>query len=76
MKSLETNTVTFVITIWVDPDTAFEKGNYMAGGNSWRGEIRDVMHDQKRRTTFVSLEEIADYIRPYLEERGVSFQSR
>ena len=71
MKSLESSTVTFVITIWVDPETDIDG----TGSNSWRGEIRDVMHDQKTRMMFATLEEIAEYIRPYLEERGVSFQS-
>ena len=75
LKSLESSTVTFVITIWVDPETAVENDSSRAAGNSWRGEIKDVMRDQKSRTTFAALEEIAEYIRPYLEERGVSFPS-
>ena len=65
------NMVSFVITIWVDPETTAEN----TGGHAWRGEIRDVMLDQKTRKTFASLEEISEYIWPYLEERGVSLQS-
>jgi hypothetical protein len=71
LKSLESSTVTFVVTIWVDLESNGENAN----SHNWRGEIRDVMCDQKTRTTFVTLEEIAEYIRPYLAERGVSFQS-
>jgi hypothetical protein len=71
LRSLESSTVTFVITIWVDPEMA----SGSAGDFAWRGEIRNVMRDQKTRTTFAALEEIAEYIRPYLEERGVAFPS-
>jgi len=68
LTSPESSIVTFVITIWVDPETAVENG-----AKSWRGEIRNVMQDKKTRTTFVKLEEISDYIRPYLKDCGVKF---
>ncbi|MCO5188680.1 MAG: hypothetical protein M9918_10855 [Anaerolineae bacterium] len=67
MKSLESNTVTFVVTIWFD-------SNETADGDSqtnWRGEIRDVMGVRQSRTTFTSLDTIADYIKPFLDCRGV-----
>jgi hypothetical protein len=50
-----------------------EANNGNGDGCSWRGEIREVMHEQQTRNSFETLEEIIEHIRPYLEARGVRF---
>jgi hypothetical protein len=69
LKSLESNTVTFVVTIWVDTET----NNGDGAGCAWRGEIREVMHEQQTRKSFETLQDIVEHVRPYLEARGVRF---
>jgi hypothetical protein len=68
MNSLESSTCTFVITIWVDRDD-------FSNDTIWRGEIRNVVGSRADRVAFESLQEIAAYVRPFLEARGVKFDT-
>ncbi len=69
MSSVESNTLTFVVTIWIDSDDISEP----ISETSWRGEIRNVLQNESKRVAFTSLADIEAHIKPYLEARGVQF---
>ncbi len=68
MSSVESNTLTFVVTIWIDSDDISEP----ISETSWRGE-RNVLQNESKRVAFTSLADIEAHIQPYLEDRGVQF---
>jgi hypothetical protein len=67
MSSLESSTLTFVVTIWIESS----KGSDPIGKTTWRGEIRNVMEGESKRVAFDSLDELSVQIRPYLKAQGV-----
>lgn len=63
----ETKTHSFIIKIW------FEESADEANRATWRGHITQVPSGE--RGYLVNLDEIKIFIRPYLEEMGVSFEN-
>jgi len=63
MDEIEPITQSFIVRVWVEDRT--EEG----GKGTWRGQITHVSSNKHRYLT--NLDEIADFISPYLEEMGV-----
>jgi hypothetical protein len=63
MEQLETNTHRFIIRIWLEA-TAYEAGRAI-----WRGHITHVPGGE--RHYLKDLDDIIDFITPYLEGMGV-----
>jgi hypothetical protein len=69
MDAFESNSHSFIVKVWLE-ETAAE-----AGEARWRGYITHVPSGKKHYLK--SLNEITDYIAPYLQEMGVKIrQSR
>jgi hypothetical protein len=62
MDSLEPDAQSFIIKVWVEE-------NAEGPAISWRGHITHVLDGQRRYVK--SLEEIGDFIMPYIEDMGV-----
>ena len=69
MGSLESNTFTFVLTIWIDDRGLGESSAEIV----WRGEIRNVTEENPKRLVFRSLDDLPLLILRYLEDRGIQF---
>jgi hypothetical protein len=65
---LESDTHSFIVKVWVE-EPAVE-----AGEGLWRGHITHV--SSGRRRYLKSLDEIGDFIAPYLEEMGIKLGVR
>jgi hypothetical protein len=63
MDLYEANTLVFVVKIWL------EESSNEIDQTSWRGHITYIL-DEKRKY-FQDLEEVTDFILPYLERMGV-----
>lgn len=63
MDLYEANTSVFVVKIWL------EESSYEIDHTSWRGHITYLL-DGKRKY-FQDLEEVTDFILPYLELMGI-----
>lgn len=68
MDSLEPGTQSFIVKVWVEEHA--EEG----GRGTWRGHITHV--SSGRRHYLENLDEIGDFIAPYLEEIGVKLGVR
>lgn len=66
MDLLESKTHSFIVKIWLEETDA-------TGRASWRGHIRHVANGEPHYLE--SLEEIADFITPYLKEMGIKFET-
>jgi hypothetical protein len=67
MDSFEATTHPFIVKIWLE-ETAEE-----AGQATWRGHITHVPSGERRYLK--SLDEIAAFVAPYLEEMGVGLDT-
>jgi hypothetical protein len=63
MESLESTSQSFIVKVWV------EDGVETAGRSVWHGHITHVLSGKRHYVK--SLDEIQDFIAPYLEEMGV-----
>jgi hypothetical protein len=63
MDEFESDIQSFIIRVWV------EDHSQAAGKGTWRGQITHVSNSQFRYLK--NLDEIGDFISPYLEEMGV-----
>lgn len=63
MDELESFSQSYIIKIWIEEGS--ETGNH----STWRGYIVDVLSGNKRYLK--NLDEISDFIAPYLEDMGV-----
>jgi hypothetical protein len=68
MDEMESDTQSFVVRVWAE-DRAEE-----AGQGTWRGHITHVF--SSRRRYLKNLDEIGDFIAPYLEEMNVKIGVR
>ena len=68
MDSLEPDSQSFIVKVWVE-ERADE-----AGQGVWRGHITHVPSGERRYLK--NLDEIGDFIAPYLESMGVRFGMR
>jgi hypothetical protein len=68
MDSLEPDAQSFIVKVWV------EDGNGEAGQTVWRGHITHIPSHERRYLK--SLDEIEDFIAPYLVEMGVKLGMR
>jgi hypothetical protein len=68
MDSLEPDTQSFIVKVWV------EDGNGEAGQGVWRGHITHVPSYKRRYLN--NLSGIEDFISPYLEGMGVKIGIR
>jgi hypothetical protein len=66
MELLESNTVSFIVKIWLE-ETAAESGQA-----TWRGHVTHVSSGERRYLN--DLDTLAAFIAPYLEARGVRFE--
>jgi hypothetical protein len=62
MDEIESDTQSFIVRVWVE-DRAEE-----AGEGTWRGQITHVSSSERRYLK--NLDEIGDFIWPYLEAMG------
>jgi hypothetical protein len=65
---LEFHLHSFIVKIWLE-ETAEE-----AGGATWRGHVTHVPSGERRYIQ--DLDQVRDFIVPYLEEMGVRFRAR
>jgi hypothetical protein len=63
MDSLESDAQSFIVKVWVEERAEGE------GRGTWRGHITHVLSSERRYLK--NLDEIEDFIAPYLEEMGV-----
>jgi hypothetical protein len=63
MDEIDSDTQSFIVRVWVE-DRAEE-----AGQRKWRGQITHVSSDNRRYVK--NLNEIPDFIAPYLEAMGM-----
>jgi hypothetical protein len=63
MDEIDSDTQSFIVRVWVE-DRAEE-----AGQRAWRGQITHVSSDNRRYLR--NLNEIPDFIAPYLETMGI-----
>ena len=63
MDTLEPGAQSFIVKVWV------EDSNGEAGHSVWRGHITDVLSG--KRHYIKNMDEISDFIAPYLEGMGV-----
>ena len=63
MDEFESDIQSFIIRVWV------EDHSQEAGKGTWRGQITHVSSSKRRYLK--NLDEIGDFISPYLEEMGV-----
>jgi hypothetical protein len=68
MDTLESTTQSFIVKVWVE-ESAREDGREI-----WHGHITHVPTSQRRYLK--NLDEIEDFIAPYLEEMGVKLGMR
>jgi hypothetical protein len=68
MDTLESTTQSFIVKVWVE-ESAREDGREI-----WHGHITHVPTSQRRYLK--NLDEIEDFIAPYLEEMGVKLGIR
>jgi hypothetical protein len=68
MDTLEPGAQSFIVKIWVEERA--EEG----GRGTWRGHITNVPSGKRRYLK--NLDEIGDFIAPYLEEMGVKLGTR
>lgn len=68
MDEIESDTQSFIVKVWVE-ERAEE-----AGQGLWRGNITHV--SSGRRQYLKNLDEIGDFIAPYLETMGVKLGKR
>jgi len=68
MDSLEPNSQSFIVKVWVEDST--ETGSH----SEWRGHITHVSSSKRRYLK--NLGEIQDFIIPYLEEMGAKLGMR
>jgi hypothetical protein len=68
MDTLEPDAQSFIVKVWV------EDGNGEAGHSAWRGHITHVLTGKLHYIK--NLDDISDFIAPYLEEMGVKLGMR
>ena len=63
MNSLEEKTHSFIVRVWLEPR------EIEGAPPQWRGEIKHV--SSGKQTYIKNLDEITDFITPYLKEMGI-----
>jgi hypothetical protein len=64
MDEIESDTQSFIVRVWIE-----DRADH-AGQGTWRGQITHVSSSKRRYLK--NLDEIGDFISPYLEEMGVT----
>ena len=64
MQLFETSTESFIVKIWTEEDQ---------NPTAWQGQITHVLSGEKQR--FASLDEIEQFMLPYLQEIGMDLDS-